>query len=367
MTSESRGGAKQAEGLGWLLRYARKQGKDMGSAHVSFGEPLNLHEALAAQGTTDKRLARSKVAFEICTRINRAAVVTPPALVSFALLGVGDRALTLPEVCEVLRPILAHTESRRTPGGEAIRLLSHEAGVAQTLSLLVDHGVVASFDGGPETVYRVGPEQELVAAFYRNGTIHWFVGRAIVELALLRAAAAGADEDPIAIAWAEAFRLRDLLKFEFFFAEKDEFRAELVEELALIEPDWSRRGLVARELQSSGTLVAHRVLRSFVEAYSVVADRLVALGTDTAHEDAVVKDCLGLGQQYRLQRRVTSAEAVSSHLFRTCLKLAANRDLMKASPSVADRRAGFAEELRDILQRLDEISRVDQERRGGMS
>jgi hypothetical protein len=53
---------------------------------------------------------------------------------------------------------------------------------------------------------------------------------------------------------------------------------------------------------------------------------------------------------------------VSSHLFRTCLKLATNRNLLKADGTVADRRLAFAAELRDVLERLAEISRVDQER-----
>jgi glycerol-3-phosphate O-acyltransferase len=366
MTSESKGAVKQAEGLGWLLKYARMQGRDMGSAHVSFGEPLNLYEALQSQGVADKRLARSKVAFEIFARINRATVVTAPALVSFALLGVGDRALTLAEVREVLRPVLAYTQSRGTPTDEPTQALDSQEGVERTLALLVEHGVVESFAGGTETVYRIGPEQELVAAFYRNGTIHWFVARAIAELALLRAAAVGPDADPVEVAWAEAFRLRDLLKFEFFFAEKEDFRAELLAELVLIEPDWQSTGASAREigpaLRAAGALVAHRVLRSFVESYSVVADRLVQLGGAAADPESVVKDCLGMGQQYRLQRRVTSAEAVSSHLFRTCLKLAANRDLVAAGPDTAERRVAFAAELADVLRRLDEISRVESKR-----
>jgi glycerol-3-phosphate O-acyltransferase len=367
MTSESRGAAKQAEGLGWLLRYARMQGKDMGSAHISFGEPLNLYDALAAQGP-DKRLARSKVAFEICTRINRATVVTAPALVSFALLGVGDRALTLTEVRGVLAPVLDYVRRRGTPTDDATEELLTRSGVERTLALLVAHDVVEGYDGGTEAVYRVGPEQELIAAFYRNGTIHWFVNRAIVELALLRAACSGPDEDPIEAAWAEALRMRDLLKFEFFFADKVEFRAELEAEVSLIEPDWQRAdrdGLgiveeIAPALEAAGALVADRVLRSFVEAYSVVADRLAALGGTAAEAEAVVKDCLGMGQQYLLQRRVTSAEAVSSHLFRTCLKLAANRGLLDAGRN-AERQV-FQAELQDVLRRLDEIRHVDNKR-----
>jgi glycerol-3-phosphate O-acyltransferase len=47
------------------------------------------------------------------------------------------------------------------------------------------------------------------------------------------------------VAWTEAFRLRDLLKFEFFFADKEGFRQELRDGLALIEPDWHGAGELA--------------------------------------------------------------------------------------------------------------------------
>ncbi len=372
MTSESRGAVKQAEGLRWLVHFVRTQRRQMGSAHVRFGEPINLHDLLTSlqeeQGSTP-RLARSKVAFEVSTRINRATTATAPALVSFALLGVGDRSLTVGQVARVLAPVLDYIAVREVPVAEAARELATPQGLQQTLDVLVDHGVVARYDGGPETVYGIGEEQELVAAFYRNATVHWFVNRAIVELSMLRAAALGPGETVEDVAWQEAFRLRDLLKFEFFFSDKDAFRAELAEEVALIEPEWrSRRGAVHEivpALQREGALVAHRVLRSFVEAYAVVADALVALGSREADAERVVTYSLGLGQQYRRQRRVTSAEAVSSHLFRTCLKLAANRDLLAARPGVEADRVAFAAELHDVLARLAEITRVDHERLTG--
>src|SRR6185436_5423646 len=101
----------------------------------------------------------------------------------------------------------------------------------------VDHGVIECYDKGPEPVYAVGPDNELVAAFHRNGVIHWFVNRSITELALVRAAEKEPGRDPVEVGWSEAVRLRDVLKFEFFFAEKEQFRQELREELALIEPE----------------------------------------------------------------------------------------------------------------------------------
>src|SRR5439155_984208 len=103
-----------------------------------------------------------------------------------------------------------------------------------------ENAVVTCFAGGPEAVYRSGPEKHLIASYYRNTIIHFFVNGAIAELALLRAAEDGIA-DPAAEFWDEAIRLRDLLKFEFFFAEKDAFREELREEVGLHDAQWESR------------------------------------------------------------------------------------------------------------------------------
>lgn len=293
MTTESKGHAKRGEGLAWLLRYAWMQRGDLGSVHVKFGEPVNLGKMLrnlsADDGSADnatRRLARSKIGFEICVRINRATLVTAPAVLLFALLGADDRALTLQEVDKVTSPVLAYVLARGIPLADDARDLASINSVEQTLEHLVRHDLVESYAGGIDRVYRVGPNQEMVAAFYRNSIIHWFVTRSILEVALLAPAAAGSSEDSIERAWTEALRLRDLLKFEFFFPEKREFREELLTELALVTPDLLIGGTglrdAGRSLAASPVLVANRTLRSFVEAYSIVADHLAMLGTEPA-------------------------------------------------------------------------------------
>ncbi len=75
-------------------------------------------------------------------------------------------------------------------------------------------------------------------------------------------------------------RIRDVLKFEFFFARKRDFDLELRDELALIDPEWERReaepGAAVAALARTHLLLAPRVLTSFLEAYLVVAERLAA-------------------------------------------------------------------------------------------
>jgi len=369
MTAEARGAKKRPEGLGWLVRYAFSQKGRLGRIQVNFGEPVPLRASLDAAPAGDdvaRRLALSKAAFEVCTRINRSTPVTTTSLVTLALLGVDGWAVTAAHAQRVIEPLRRYVRQRELPGQETLAELESDNGTRRVLETLVEHGVVERFDEGSEAIYRIGPDRELAAAFYRNVVIHWFVNRAIVELSLVAATESGEGKDPMAYALDEAFAMRDLLKFEFFFAEKGEFQDELRAEVALIDPAWREKGgaglqELGRALADSGGLMADRILRSFLEAYYIVADRLAAHGSAAIDQDGFVRECLGVGQQYHLQRRIVSGEAVSAELFKTGLKLAANRGLLLegGGPEVKAGRATFARELHELLRRLEILASWD--------
>jgi glycerol-3-phosphate O-acyltransferase len=367
MTAESRGAVKPAEGLRWLVDYARRQSRPSGRVQVGFGEPVKVSSALRRYGVADdRRLALSKLAFEVCTRINRVTPVTRTGMVTLAVLGVDGRSLTAAEVCEELEPMLRYAEARALPGVEEIAELAKTSGAEAALAILLEHGVVSCFERGRQPVYSISGDNELVAAFYRNSVIHWFVNRSIVELALVRAAEAEPGADQVEVAWSEAFRLRDVLKFEFFFADRDRFQQELRDELALIEPAWWRASDftladVGRALAHSGGLMAHRVLSSFVESYYVVAECLRGAPAGGGFDQAAfLTDCLAFGQQLRLQRKITSGEAVSTELFRSALKLAENRGLLdSANPELGPGRAAFAAELEDLARRIRVLAAIN--------
>ena len=121
-----------------------------------------------------------------------------------------------------------------------------------------------------------------MAAFYRNTAIHVFVDRAIGEVALL-AASESDDGEFAAVAEAEALRLRELLKFDFFFAGRHQFGEDIDAELrvgataAAVATGPPTRPSCARGSPRRKPHVAHLVLRPFLDAYHVVADRLAAL------------------------------------------------------------------------------------------
>ena len=281
---EQRGGAKKRESFGWMVAWFRRLRRAYGAIHIDFGEPLSLAKALgppdpeAAPDPDEQNLALQKLAFEVCVRINAVTPITPVSLVTLALLGTGGVAQTVPGVMLRLKNLL-HDVARRDLPNTGLAELETAEGVERVLDALAANEVVDRFAEGSEAVYRIGVERELAAAYYRNSIIHFFVDPAIAELALLEAAEASEHDDRVASFWRAAMQLRDLLKFEFFFADRDAFRGTLRRELADRDPNWEET--LARSADGAHELVkrsrpfnAHRVLRPFLEAYRVVADRL---------------------------------------------------------------------------------------------
>ncbi|CAM2825276.1 lysophospholipid acyltransferase [Mycobacterium intermedium] len=376
MTTEAYGAAKRPEDLRFLVRLSRQQGERLGRAYLDFGDPLPLRQRLeelradpSGTGTVVERIA-----LDVEHRINRATPVTPTAVVSLALLG-ADRSLSISEVLATVRPLASYIAARNwTVAGAAD--LTNKSTIRWTLHQMVDSGVVSVYDAGTEAVWGIGHDQHLVAAFYRNTAIHILVDRAIAELALVAAAEESSDGTvaPAAVR-DEALRLRELLKFEFLFSGRAQFEKELADEVRLIGPavDTTKSASVAdvrRLLESADLLLAHLVLRPFLDAYHIVADRLAALEDEELDENAFLTECLEVGKQWELQRRIASAESRSMELFKTALRLARHRELVDGSTGpdaedIAKRRQEFADEIAAATRRVNVIAEIARRRVSG--
>lgn len=354
MAAEQGGGAKSAEGLGWLAGYLRAQRRNVGTARVRFGVPLSLRRALVDAGEGSAQV--EKVAFRICVGINRASPATATSLVTFALLSVRDRALTLEQVREVIAPLLDLLDARGIPGPAAD--LRDASAVNDTLATLVEGGVVSSYAEGAEPVWSIAPERHHVAAFYRNGMLHHLLNRAVMELVVLDLATQPPEGDPAKAAWEKALALRDLLKFDFFFVRKTRYSDEIADEAERLGWNGARGGGEAAKLIAGApVLVAHGVLRPFIDAQFVVAGRLAARGDEPiADESRFLHECLTHGRQLLLQGRIHGADSVSRELFATALRLAANRRLVDGD---AAGRQAWLDELITIRELLNRIAQID--------
>jgi glycerol-3-phosphate O-acyltransferase len=369
----ARGGVKKPEGFGWLYGFVKAQGaRHYGKIYVRFGEPVSLSAALGppsgeiARDPAARRLALQKTAFEVAWRINQGMPVTATAIITTILLAMHGTGLTFDEVRLALGDGLRYLDSRSVPQTASARALSAAEPVRATLDALVAGGLVTYVGDGREPVWLIGPEHQLAATFYRNSTVHFLLDTALCELAVLRAI--HDSTDPVGAFWAEITWLRDLLKFEFYFREREEHRRQVRAEMERHDPAWEARlrsGADAADalLDEMRPLVSQVIVRPFVEAYRLVADVLAsedvsaatADGSGLADDAEVTRRALGLGHQYVAQGRLRSSESVSVLLFATALQLARNRGLFEPGEDLAKRRAAFLTELRDLLRRIDRI------------
>ncbi|OBI38290.1 lysophospholipid acyltransferase [Mycobacterium colombiense] len=369
MTTEAYGATKRPEDFRFLIRLARQQGTRLGRAYLDFGEPLPLRKRLEELRSDESGVGTEieRIALDVEHRINRATPVTPTAVVSLALLG-ADRSLSISEVLATVQPLASYIAARHWAVAGAADLTNRST-IRWTLHQLVASGVVSVYDAGTEAVWGIGTDQHLVAAFYRNTAIHILVDRAIAETALLAAAEDAEQSVDGSVLPAtvrdEALKLRELLKFEFLFSARAQFEKDLADEVRLIGPveDTSKAAsaaFVRGLLERADLLLAHLVLRPFLDAYHIVADRLAAYEDESFDEDAFLAECLQVGKQWELQRRIASAESRSMELFKTALRLARHRELVEGfgDPQIAHRRREFADEIATAIARVNTIAEL---------
>jgi glycerol-3-phosphate O-acyltransferase len=312
----ARGAEKKPEGLGWFVRFTRDQGaRHFGKVYVRYGEPVSMRHYIgsfqadvpeAGRDDPELRLALHKMAFEVAWRIQRATPVSGTALITTMLLASHGRAWTLPQLRRTIDTAVTYLKDRDVPLTLTAEALTSDAGVLAALDALSSSGgPVTRFDGGEATVWAIDSDQQLAAAFYRNSIIHFFLDRSICEIALLAARAAGGDRE--ARFWHQALELRDLLKFDFYFQERDEYRAALAAEMDREDPDWRSvfgqdPGKIDDLLRRMRPMTSPLMLRPFLEAYQIVAD-VLAKHRELDDESELVTLALGLGRQYRLKAR----------------------------------------------------------------
>lgn len=362
----ARGAEKTPEGLRWLYNFIKAQGeRNFGKIYVRFPEAVSMRQYLGAphgeltQDPAAKRLALQKMSFEVAWRILQATPVTATGLVSALLLTTRGTALTLDQLHHTLQDSLDYLERKQSPvSTSALRLRSRE-GVRAAADALSNGHPVTRVDSGREPVWYIAPDDEHAAAFYRNSVIHAFLETSIVELAL--AHAKHAEGDRVAAFWAQAMRLRDLLKFDFYFADSTAFRANIAQEMAWHQ-DWEDHlGVGGNEidamLYAKRPLMSDAMLRVFFEAYEIVADVLRDAPPDIGPEE-LTELALGLGRQFVAQGRVRSSEPVSTLLFATARQVAVDQELIAPAADLAERRVAFRRELRNILRDFDYVEQI---------
>ncbi|HSJ35506.1 MAG TPA: 1-acyl-sn-glycerol-3-phosphate acyltransferase [Acidimicrobiia bacterium] len=335
--NEATGGSKEKESFGWAVKFARSLRRRYGDIHIRFAEPISMAKELEGADLADQNpIEVQKLAFEVMYRMSAVTPITPTALVATILLAAKGQARDIYAISEAARAIVDYIETRELP--TTVPLPTTPESLRSTLALMADHGLISTLNAGGRTVHWMDGDQKLRAAYYAGTVEHFFVPRGLAEVALVTAT----DIDTF---WGDVFALRDLLKFEFFFAEREEFRQLVADDLAIDAPDWEEA--VARGEGSRIGLQPSTVgwsVAPLLESYLIVADELASRRAEI-DKDEFLDACLDRGRLYLLEGKIEADESVSRVLFEGGLRLAENRRLVTVSPDTPERRAAFAIEM----------------------
>ena len=348
---EAQGKGKESESLGWVVRAVRSLRRRYGDIYVRFGDPVSVASVLSSidEDEDESSLGLQKLAFEVMYRIGRVTPTTPTAIVSIALLAARGKARTADELARDCVELVDFIRARGLPTTESLDIADAET-LTSILDWMAEHANVSSHEALGRRVFWLDEEQMIRVSYYRNVVVHFFVNRAIAEMAITALL-----DDPEASPEAAKSRmlaLRDLLKFEFFFPEKDEFLHLVSTDIEVDVPGWDRLLTSAgpyEVLAKMGDPVAYWAVLPFLDSYQIVGDELEALDTPF-DERRFLNNCLARARMYRIEERLFSGESASQVLFKSALALARNRRLVEDSPGVAGRRAEFASEMRETRE-----------------
>lgn len=349
---------KRKESLKWFIDYIAGMKSNYGKVYVRFAEPISLSESVPVSNSPDADDSDSqaqKLAFEICNRIEHIIPITLTDLVTLVLLAANGRALDAEQIWRQAADIVELIERSDLPTAGDLRVKDVEE-LRNRLQSLTATGLLQCYSEGAAPVYMITPGRQLAAAYYRNTIVHYFLSGALAETAM-----ADAGFDPSGQSFRKALLgLRDLFKFEFTFKSKEVFRDEAVDFLNYRYPGWRSRGNAFPP--GPPPLFGQGILRSFVEAYWILAGLLVKRGSrpvSAAYESALIDTCLAHGEEMLLRKEITTEAALSRPLFATAIRLARYRALLDADDEqIRTRRERFATEVEQTLAAINELQDV---------
>jgi len=374
MAAQEQGAEKKPEDLAWFMKYVGRMGNQFGYIHLRFGKAQRLTKTPSAPdfGSSVKlagggHIELHKLAFEVCYRINEITPATMTALILMVLLCRGrcDAWQIQYDVTVLMNYI--RRSAKRAFVKRPSRVLSADS--TEALDSLLATGVVRAKGAGPHSLFKIVPGKVSEAIYYSNMAVHHFVISAFTELALIiwaRSPAAGNR----ALLWAEYRRLRNLFKFEFFFARNEIFQDQLRRELDFLHPDWRSVLELGGEavislLKQKPLLVASGVLSPYVSAYRLVGDIISQSAANRRLPDAaLIAKCLD-SRPDREDDGSRSVPGVSRALLVSGLRVADNLGLRNDGHSQAIvKRAEFLEELEFTAWALDELDSIAQSSTG---
>ncbi len=337
------GRPKSKESFGGLLRVIPQLRQELGSVHVSFGEPLLLDRMLDQVNPAwrddvhDENVrpawfgdAVDAVADEVMRRINAAAAVTPINLLSVALLAAPRQAMLENDLERQLQ--LCIDLLREFPYSPDVSVAATDG--ASIIACGERMGMLERRAHPLGDVLRMIEQNAVLATYYRNNVLHLFAVPSLVACAFLNNPVMR-HEDVQRLVW----RVYPYIRAELFIRwREDELPGVVDGVLAAL----AKQGLLERSADgavwrrpATGSAEAVRLsvlaqaTIQTIERYYLAIALLLHAGQSVLTTDALEQRCVAMAQRMSMLYGLAAPEFFDRAMFRDFIDLLRQRGVIR--------------------------------------
>jgi len=360
MVSELAGAQKKSESMMGLVRARKVLRRKWGSAHVSFGEPISLAEALGerrrelaaeSDGDPARRHFVEGLAYRLVERINAAMFASATAVAAAAFLGERRRGMLRHELTARMQEIvdlLRLQDARITPA-----LARDQGDFEESIAFLLRSDLVrVQADPRGEILYYEEGKRR-VLDLYRNSILHFLAAPSFLARRLLRGATLDELREDLRF-WLELFHHELFTQRALVLAAQLDAFLDYFERLEVIERQ--EHGLRATEKGRAYLGRLAMQTRGMIEAYAAAFSSVL----EDAHPGSARQLARRAGEAFarsELLGEVANAEAGNRDTFASALEALARRGILERRVEPAAREASYArgpafDELPGLSERL---------------
>lgn len=193
LVHELEGGRKKDENVFDLVRARRVLSRRWGSAHVSFGEPISLAEALGPQrarlaqedpeAIAERRRFVEQLANRLVERINWATVANATSVAACAFLGERRRGMFRHELVERMQQVVDLLRLQDVKLTAALR--RDEGNFRESIAFLLRSDLIQSLDDPRGEILYFEESKRRALDLYRNAIVHYLVTPSFLARRLL--------------------------------------------------------------------------------------------------------------------------------------------------------------------------------------
>jgi glycerol-3-phosphate O-acyltransferase len=343
---ELKGGTKETESVGQLVKARKFLKKRYGRAYIQFSTPISLKEYMAQTGAAadpplQARDHGADLAYTFIQAINGISVVTPFSLLCAALLTYPRKGVYRRELLQIIQVFYDYLQIMGVLLADSLENLAQA--VEDTLALCESRKLITRIEkeegltdelglGG----YSIDETKRPLLEYYKNNILHFFLPTSMVSLAILARQGFEFDRSEI---MADFLFLRDFFRNEFVYdeVEPDQQAEEILEYFTSrgvvinLDPQEATYTLSASGLKELSYFA--NLLFNYLESYWIVFRSIKFLQKKPRSEKEFLKRIQSIGQKLYKLGEVERAEALSEATFQNAIKIFGEKGIvLKKTP-----------------------------------